>query len=445
MNKKIIYAMIASLILATYASAQFPIRIPKIKIPKIEQPKKQEPTNDEPDQPTATKKINSPSNESPKANSSVPASKRQMVMDDGYTFFTAKPVKVRNSKNNGDVDVGWHLVPKLRLMGTFPDNSGFRLKIKQKGKELSNFFCGAMVYRSKDDRQINPKFRANAVHDDFMYDFSKCSNTKKGIKEIGWMDVEIYYVDGDTDGETLVRKHKIDVHKAENIKGYRPDTYPGVSEYFIQRYAENAVGIIFRDDIYYQSTTPFKRPGFSSTRKSQGVFMSYLRDKKTIFQTYLRCSVNGQRIAIEKDRSWLEDQGGSEFDSTALMQRNDPGYSERITFSTLRAGIPTELSAGKWECSFMENGVTYRTFRFEVGSDNEIIPHPEQQNGNINLYHNSFLVEVEIPEEVTEMDSRSLPMPDAGLFYGIPWTTPEGKAAAAKIPKRGKPYPVLPK
>ena len=165
---------------------------------------------------------------------------------------------------------------------------------------------------------------------------SKCSNTEKGVKEIGWMDVEIYYVDGDTDEETLVRKHKIDVHKAENIRGYKPDTYPGVSEYFIQRYAENAVGIIFRDNIYYQSKKPFNIPGSSANRKSHGVFMSYLRDKKTVFQTYMRCSVNGKRIAIERDTAWLEDQGGSQFDSTALMQRNDPRYSERITFSTLR-------------------------------------------------------------------------------------------------------------
>ena len=155
MKKKIIYAIFASLILATYASAQFPIKIPKIKIPKIEQPKTTETRQ------RSNRTIKHTDDESirrqpisPKVTLQFPTSKRQMVMDDGYTFFAAKPVKVRNSRNDGDVDVGWYLVPKLRLMGTFPDNSGFRLKIKQKGKELSNFFCGAMVYRSKDDRDI---------------------------------------------------------------------------------------------------------------------------------------------------------------------------------------------------------------------------------------------------------------------------------------------------
>ncbi len=442
MKKRFIYTIVATLILSTCISAQFKIKIPKIKLPKVETPQSQEPTDTQTNRPAATSPPVSTSPAASTATSSrgLPPS-RQMVMDDGYTFFRAEPVKVRNSRNDGDVDIGWKLVPELRFIGTFPDNSAFRVKVKQNGKELANLVCGAKVYRRANDVQINDKLVAQANYDDFMHVWPTCSKRDDAIKEIGRMDVEIYYIDGDTDDETLVRKHKIDVHKAERIRGHKPDTYPGVAEYYIQRYAEASVGIITSGGRYH-SEEPYLRPTFSARNESLNLWMSHSATSKTVFQTYIRCSVNGKRVSIERDRAWIN---AGAFKETALTQRDNPHHQERITFTFLQGSIPTTLSPGKWECSFIENGVTYRTIRFEVGSDNQIIPHPEQKNGNINLYSGAYLVEVEIPAEATEMDSRSLPMPDAGLFYGIPWTTPEGKAAAAKVPKRGNPYLVLPK
>ncbi len=304
---------------------------------------------------------------------------RQMVMDDGFTFFGAEPVKARNPRNDGDVDVGWYLAPKLRLMGTFPDNSGFRLIVRQNGKELSKFICSAMVYRQDEDRRFNidPKFGSG--YDDFMFD-RKCSNEDIAIKELGWMDVEIYYVDGDTDRETLVRKHKIDVHKTEQILGYKGSTYPGVSEYFIQRYAEAAVGIIHAGGGNYWSYEPFSRPSTQAIKNGLKVMIPYAADSKSYYLTYLRCSVNGQRISLVNDKAQLNrgisGGGQGQFFETALTKRNDPKYSERITFTYLTADLPLTLTPGKWECSFMENGDTYRTIRFDVGPDSNIVPSP---------------------------------------------------------------------
>ena len=104
------------------------------------------------------------------------------------------------------------------------------------------------------------------------------------------MDVEIYYIDGDTDEETLVRKHKIDVHKAERIRGHKPDFYPGVAEYYIQRYAETAVGVITLT-VYHSFSRLIDR--LFQSRNKDSVFMSHSATSKTTFQTYIRCSVNG--------------------------------------------------------------------------------------------------------------------------------------------------------
>jgi hypothetical protein len=277
-----------------------------------------------------------------------------------------------------------------------------------------------------------------------MYDRT-CSNKDKPIKEIGWMDVEIYFVNGDTDEETLVRTHKIDVHRVAQIKGYKGSTYPGVSEFFIQRYAEAAVGIIHTSAGKYHSLSPYSNPSFQAVPERLVVLMPYVPESKTYYKTFLRCSVNGERINIARDSAQLSSSNTGSFVETALMSRNDPRYNERITFTYLEATLPVNLTPGKWECSFIENGQTYRTIRFEVGADNKIVPHPEQKNGNINLFHRTFLVDVEIPDGGSAIDGRSMPMPDAGIFYGIPWSTPEGKAAAARVPKKGKPFPVMPK
>ncbi|MGE3468110.1 MAG: hypothetical protein AB7J13_14410, partial [Pyrinomonadaceae bacterium] len=98
----------------------------------------------------------------------------------------------------------------------------------------------------------------------------------------------------------------------------------------------------------------------------------------------------------------------------------------------------------KWQCRIMGEGdrTVYRTFSFEIASDGTITPHPEQQSGNVNLAENQTMIEIGIPEGGSTLDQRLLPQPDAGLFYGIPWTTPEGKAAAKRVPTKGKPYPM---
>ena len=66
---------------------------------------------------------------------------RQMVMDDGYTFFGAEPVEEYDSKVSLNKDIGWYLESRLRLMGTFPKRSAFRIAVVKNGKQLSSVRC----------------------------------------------------------------------------------------------------------------------------------------------------------------------------------------------------------------------------------------------------------------------------------------------------------------
>jgi len=50
---------------------------------------------------------------------------------------------------------------------------------------------------------------------------------------------------------------------------------------------------------------------------------------------------------------------------------------------------------------------------------------------------------MEIPAGGSPLDKRLVPSATAGgFFYGQPWTSAEGKTMAARLPKKGNPYPV---
>ncbi len=93
-----------------------------------------------------------------------------------------------------------------------------------------------------------------------------------------------------------------------------------------------------------------------------------------------------------------------------------------------------------WECSLRINGETLRTFRWQTGCNGLPVLHPEQASGNINLNYGGYLITAEVPAGGSPSDHRLLPLPNDGFFYGIPWTSAEGKATAVKVPTKGRPY-----
>ena len=95
---------------------------------------------------------------------------------------------------------------------------------------------------------------------------------------------------------------------------------------------------------------------------------------------------------------------------------------------------------GKWECELRNKNETVRKFKWTVGSDGFPIEHAEQTSGNINLHYGAYLIETEFPATENSIEERLMPMPNAGLFYGIQWKSEEGKKMAASVPKVGEPY-----
>ena len=143
-------------------------------------------------------------------------------------------------------------------------------------------------------------------------------------------------------------------------------------------------------------------------------------------------------------------------DRLAAQYKRGTEYRDEIGFRMVQLKAPLtwgrvretnrlalEDYPGNWECSLMNNGEVWRTWRWKIGSNGMPDLHPEQR-GNVNLYFNSFIVDMEVPAGGSPLDKRLVPeATSAGLFYGLPWKSAEGKAMAARLPKKGVPYPVL--
>ena len=392
-------------------------------------------------------------------------SNRQMVMDDGFTFFDAEPVKEYDAKLLLEKDIGWYLKSSLRILGTFPKRSAFKVSVKKNGKELSTIRCEGTVYTKADDTSLRtPQLRAgkDLNFEDFMTAGLRCFDEKAVIKEISEMDVEIYFIDGDSNAEKLVRKHKIDVRKAPKIRGNASAPQPDVSDYYIQRHAESAVAIAYfgmgRDVGYVgKPIDTYSTPIFRTLNIHTN--FSPAEQTRLPVNPFVQCSVNGQKINLQNDKARVTEGPRREIgiytDRLGAKFKTGSPYKDWVEFIDLNFQLPLYLGEGqyakptmkienfqgKWECAVIENGVTFRTFRWEVGAKG-IIPHAEQKNGNVNLFYDAALIEMEIPTGGSPLDSRLLPLPNAGLFYGIPWATTEGKAMAGRVPKLGNPYHV---
>ncbi len=65
---------------------------------------------------------------------------------------------------------------------------------------------------------------------------SKGVYDKKVVKELGMLDVEVNFINGDTDEEKPLRKYKIDVHRTERFNDY--------AHFFVNRHPDVAVGYL---------------------------------------------------------------------------------------------------------------------------------------------------------------------------------------------------------
>lgn len=436
------------------ADAQINLRLPRVNTPKKEDVK------------TPETPANPVTGQTPAVTSARDGSNRQMVIDDGYTFFNAEPLQEHNAQLRRQVGIGWHLNSHLRMFGTVPNRSAFKVVVSKGGKDLAAVRCEGTTYRRAEDRAPQ---NLQTPGDDYMITGIRgCEDKTKAIKETGKLDVKVYFINGNTDEERLLRTYKIDVHEATRVRGLPANPVPDVSHYYIQRHAETAAAILFLRPVKGDNQFPPNYhliAGENILNSEVDIYFSISQQKLTdrIPQAALRCSVNGDLLNFPGQGDYADAtrvrQKRAETaiytDRLAAEYKRGREYMDEVSFSMYQVKLPLLLKGnpqnhrlgmsdhqGKWECSIRINGETVRTFRWTVGNDGRPVPHPEQASGNVNLAHNGFLIEAEVPAGGSSFDHRLLPLPNDGIFYGVPWSSTEGKSAAAKVPTKGRPYHV---
>lgn len=409
----------------------------QIKIPKIFKPK--------PNSPPPAPQPQTPARDArPQAEQPFIAAPGENYLDDGFTWFEAVSTQELNEQHR-PVSTGWALRSELRLIGNYPRRSAFKVNVSRGGKILATNRCEA--YISGGDGGVEYIFSGGA-----------CVDKTKTVKEVGKFDVEIIAVNGDTDAETSVRKYKIEVFKVERIGGGFSNPQPDAPHYYISRHAEAPASLLFlRPKGAHSYTGPDDRDR-TFADNSVEIYFNLSPGTVDFRSGYLRCTVDGKPLEMQNDK--VESTVARFYaevytDRLAPQYKNGTEYRDEIRFSWVRADLPftygsgadgweTNLSnhPGNWECSLMNNGATWRTWRWTILPNGMPQKHPEQKSG-VNLFPTAFLIDTEIPAGGAAIDKRLAPISAAeGFFYGQPWISGEGKAMAAKVPAKGNPAPV---
>ncbi len=393
-----------------------------------------------------------PSVSSNQPNLATATANRNGVVDDGFTWFEAVSTEALG-QNNIPYSTGWVLKTHLRLFGDYPNRSAIRLVVARAGKAVATTRCETDQYRKT----------AKDVDESYMW-ANECWRKDTATKEIGNFDVQVYSINGDTDEEKLVRTYKMEVRTVNRVNaGQQPGNGP--PHYYIPRHAEAPVSFLFLRPSGYISYFDWgSRPERSGANHVELHFSLSPSDiGMNLPHCYMRCSVDGKRLSMPGPMPYADQAISSAVrnfqviytDRLAAQYKRGTEYRDEISFRMVRLKAPLtwgnvrdtnrlalEDYPGNWECSMMNNGEIWRTWRWKIGSNGMPDLHAEQK-GNVNLYFNSFIVDMEIPAGGSPLDKRLVPESTAvGLFYGQPWRSVEGKQMASRLPKKGNALPV---
>jgi hypothetical protein len=263
----------------------------------------------------------------------------------------------------------------------------------------------------------------------------------------------------------LVRSYEIEVRKVDRVRGPVTNPQPDVPNYYISRHSEALSSIIY---LRPQGTDPYvidTRPDTFGENRVEIIYNTSTTDEGQGIggeNSFLRCAVDGQKLELKNDRvsnNRPTARAYQEIHTDRLLPefRRGTEYKDEINFRQYYVVLPLtwgrqgmyqnftklEEHPGRWECTYREGVNVVRTWRWTVRADGSVAPYPEESSSGLTLFPGAHLIETEIPAGGSFIDRRIFPEAvKGGFFYGHKWQSPEGRAMAAKIPAKGKPWPV---
>jgi hypothetical protein len=375
---------------------------------------------------------------------------RQDVVDDGFTWFEAPVASTLTGPNQSPEHKGWMLKAYTRIFGSYTDGTQIKFVVLKNGKATGTTLCNTSVYHPQSGKFV----------EGFAWTVD-CWQVASATKETGAFDIQVYRVGGSS--EKLVRTYKINVGPINRVpSGQQPGTAP--PEYMVDRHSESAVSFMYlRPAGHIPYFDYAQRPEISGHNQVE-IHFSISPDANIMNNlpaTTFACTVDGKPLtfpgpgeyATQADMKYVQNAYNVYQDRLAPKYKAGMPYEEKIQFQMVRILVPLswgddrrsgrlqmEDYPGNWQCTISKNGAVWRTWRWTVGRNGRPMQHAEQAS-NVNLASNAFLIDMDIPAGGAPMDGR-LAGPSTSLFNGLPWTSAEGKAMAARLPKKGTAWPV---
>lgn len=382
---------------------------------------------------------------------------RHMLVDQSFVFFTVD--NNRSSVNGKPRDDGWTLKADYRMFSRGTKRDSFRFVVKKGNRKLGETVCEVGAENQVDKFASGPP----ALY------VVGCYDRNQRIKQTGALTVEVYFMDDATDRETLIGTHDLLVRSVKRVRGTGE---PDAPHHYVDRHSEVLSAYMVLQ--HNRADHPYGRlgPSFRASSGRNGVVLLVntatddVRRSNDGASSRLRCSVNGERIAIDDDQIT-----GSETRKVYAVQTWGRGTQDQrdvIQFRQYALNLPLSFSSavpeqthdnwhplgekhdrwphledhpGQWECEWRLGRDIVRIIRFTVSADGRIVPHPEQQAG-LELGPNIFFVETEIPAKGSVWDVRVQRQGvDKNAFLGRGFRSAEGKALVRKLPNVGRALP----
>lgn len=375
---------------------------------------------------------------------------RQDVVDDGFTWFEAPVAETLTGPNQSPEHKGWMLKAYTRIFGSYPEGTQIKFVVLKNGKPTGSTLCNTSIYHPLSGLFV----------EGFAWTVD-CWQKASATKETGAFDVQVFRMNGAD--QKLVRTYKIDVKAINRVpSGQQPGTAP--PEYMVDRHNEAAAGFMYlRPAGHIPYFDYAQRPERSGHNEVEFYFsVSPPTDvMNPLPATTFGCTVDGKPLtlpgpgeyATQANMKYVQNAFHIYQDRLAPKYKAGLPYEEKMQFYMVYLRAPLSFGGdrrsgrlqmedhpGNWQCSISKDGAVWRTWRWTVQPGGRIAAHPEQVS-NVNLAANAYLVDMVIPPGGSPMDGR-LAGPSTSLFNGLAWTTPEGKAMAARLPKKSRPWPV---
>jgi hypothetical protein len=352
-------------------------------------------------------------------------------VDEAFTWFTLEDAPHEGQHPSND---GWRLSANFRVFGAIAQDSALKMTVKQGRRVLGSARC------SVSNTPEGPGMWA-----------SRCGGAERDWgasapreTATGEYDVELRYVNGQTDQETLLRTFRVRVAMVTRVT--EGNFRPMANRYYVDadhRLLDSAVRMVAAGGAGYF----YDRESRINSDKNMVEWISVIspRDLGASFTsstTSLRCSVDGAALIIGSDqavgvtgaRSWAVAT------RAAGQERAEEPYDWRqVSFRLPLTWGPPDRRApghavldehnGQWSCELRQSGQTLRVIRFTV-ANGRIAAHPEESAG-LSLAADAHFAESYLTNAAVAMERPyQLAAFRAGGFYGRAWASAEARRFA---------------